>query len=182
MLIFYFDPFSRCRCLAGPFRSTSAAWSSSSASGLSGFVGIWSTVTGPTTMKPDPAPASSAVETHGLSLSAEVASATKAGRPWHLSTRFVGRNPPTFVGRSRLRTAKAEAHPPSPRLRRVPTSHSSTGLHPWLSAKEGKSSSLIPSAPKPRSGLFTRTRRTIRNSGKAILRRFLLSPPVQRQM
>ena len=59
-------------------------------------------------------------------------------RPWQLATRFVGRNPPTFVGRSRLRTAKAEAHPPSPRLRRVPTSHSSTGLHPWLSAKEGK--------------------------------------------
>src|SRR3990170_7936452 len=40
-------------------------------------------------------------------------------RPWHLSTRFGGRNPPTFVGRSRLRTAKAEAHPPSPRLRGV---------------------------------------------------------------
>jgi hypothetical protein len=32
----------------------------------------------------------------------------------------------------------SEAHPPSPRLRRVPTSHSSTGLHPWPSAKEGK--------------------------------------------
>ena len=73
-------------------------------------------------------------------------------RPWHLSTRVVGRNPPTFVGRSRLRTAKAEAHPPcllrrssrfgcegrAPRLRRVPTSHSSTGLHPWPSAQEGK--------------------------------------------
>src|SRR3990167_1095072 len=29
-----------------------------------------------------------------LAYSAEVASATKAGRPWHLSTRFVGRNPP----------------------------------------------------------------------------------------
>src|SRR3990172_7787375 len=28
-----------------------------------------------------------------LAYSAEVASATKAGRPWHLSTRFVGRNP-----------------------------------------------------------------------------------------
>ena len=73
-----------------------------------------------------------------LAYSAEVASATKAGRPWYLSTRFLGRNPPTFVGRSRLRTAKAEAHPPSPRLRRVPTSHSSAGLDPWLSAKEGK--------------------------------------------
>ena len=59
-------------------------------------------------------------------------------RPWHLSTRFVERNPPTFVGRSRLRTAKAEAYPPSPRLRRIPSWHSSTGLHPWISAKEGK--------------------------------------------
>src|SRR3990172_352006 len=28
-----------------------------------------------------------------LAYSAEVASATKAGRPWHLSTCFVGRNP-----------------------------------------------------------------------------------------
>ena len=72
-----------------------------------------------------------------LAYSAEVASATKAGRQWHLSRCFVGRNPPTFVGRSRLRTAKAEAHPPcllrrssrfgcegrAPRLRRVPTPH-----------------------------------------------------------
>src|SRR3990170_1926943 len=38
------------------------------------------------------------------------------------------------------RAEPSEAHPPSPRLRRVPTSHSSTGLHPWLSAKEGKRS------------------------------------------
>src|SRR3989304_2543151 len=38
-----------------------------------------------------------------------------------------------------LRRAKpSEAYPPSPRLRRGPTSHSSTGLPPWLSAKEGK--------------------------------------------
>jgi len=38
-----------------------------------------------------------------------------------------------------LRRAKpSEAYPPSPRLRRVPTSHSSTGLHSWPSAKEGK--------------------------------------------
>jgi len=36
------------------------------------------------------------------------------------------------------RAEPSEAHPPSPRLRRVPTSHSSTGLPPWLSAKEGK--------------------------------------------
>ena len=36
------------------------------------------------------------------------------------------------------RAEPSEAYPPSPRLRRVPTSHSSTGLHPWLSAKEGK--------------------------------------------
>ena len=36
------------------------------------------------------------------------------------------------------RAEPSEAHPPSPWLRRVPTSHSSTGLHPWLSAKEGK--------------------------------------------
>jgi len=35
------------------------------------------------------------------------------------------------------RAEPSEAHPPSPRLRRVPTSHSSTRLHPWLSAKEG---------------------------------------------
>src|SRR3989304_9554690 len=33
------------------------------------------------------------VEPTALAYSAEVASATKAGRPWHLSTRFVGRNP-----------------------------------------------------------------------------------------
>src|SRR3970282_577027 len=39
----------------------------------------------------------------------------------------------------RLRGAEPfEAYPPSPRLRRVPTSRSSTGLHPWPSAKEGK--------------------------------------------
>ncbi len=100
----------------------------------------------------DPAKVSSVWSPTALAYSAEVASATKAGRPWHLSTRVVGRNPPTFVGRSRLRTAKAEAHPPcllrrssrfgcegrAPRLRRVPTSHSSTGLHPWPSAQEGK--------------------------------------------
>ena len=36
------------------------------------------------------------------------------------------------------RAEPSEANPPSPRLRRVPTSHSSTGFHPWLSAKEGK--------------------------------------------
>ena len=36
------------------------------------------------------------------------------------------------------RAEPSEAYPPSPRLRRVPTSHSSTGLHPWLFAKEGK--------------------------------------------
>jgi hypothetical protein len=38
------------------------------------------------------------------------------------------------------RAEPSEAHPPSPRLRRVPTSHSSTGLHPWPSAEEGKKS------------------------------------------
>src|SRR5262245_4792862 len=66
---------------------------------------------------------------------------------------LVERNPPTFVGRSRLRTAKAEAYPPSPRLRRIPSWHSSTGLHPWLSAKEGKLFYVSPLAvelPRPR--------------------------------
>ena len=59
-------------------------------------------------------------------------------RPWHLSTRFVERNPPTFVGRSRLRTAKAEAYPPFAKATEDTLWHSSTGLHPWISAKEGK--------------------------------------------
>ena len=36
------------------------------------------------------------------------------------------------------RAEPSEAYPPPPRLRTVPSSHSSTGLHPWLSAKEGK--------------------------------------------
>ena len=36
------------------------------------------------------------------------------------------------------RAQPSEANPPAPRLRRIPSSHSSTGLHPRLSAKEGR--------------------------------------------
>jgi hypothetical protein len=43
---------------------------------------------------------------------------------------------------ARRRAEPSEAHPPSPRLRRVPTSHSSTGLHPWPSAEEGNAKPL----------------------------------------
>jgi len=66
----------------------------------------------------------------------------------------------------RLRRAEpSEAYPPcllrrssrfgcegrAPRLRRVPTSHSSTGLHPWPSAKEGKKRLR----PRPPDGLVS---------------------------
>ena len=52
----------------------------------------------------------------------------------------------------RLRRAEpSEAYPPSPRLRTVPTSHSSTGLHPWPSAKEGKKRLR----PRPPDGLVS---------------------------
>src|SRR3989337_1607609 len=53
------------------------------------------------------------------------------------------------------RAEPSEAHPPSPRLWRVPTSHSSTGLHPWLSAKEGKSSLPIKKGGAIGSALFS---------------------------
>ena len=50
------------------------------------------------------------------------------------------------------RAEPSEAYPPSPRLRRVPTSHSSTGLHPWPSAKEGKRSPPEADQPQPEAG------------------------------
>src|SRR3990170_5227780 len=50
------------------------------------------------------------------------------------------------------RAEPSEAYPPSPRLRRVPTSHSSTGLHPWPSAKEGKNMLTLRLKPRPWPG------------------------------
>jgi len=84
----------------------------------------------------------------------------------------VGRNPPTFVGRSRLRTAKAEAYPPcllrrssrfgcegrAPRLRRVPTSHSSTVFTRGFLRRRVKRSCNVPtfwnSERAPREWIF----------------------------
>jgi len=41
-------------------------------------------------------------------------------------------------GLSLLRRSSFGYEGRAPRLRRVPTSHSPTGFHPWLSAKDGK--------------------------------------------
>src|SRR3990172_5527256 len=63
--------------------------------------------------------------------------------PLHCFRRFRGRDvespdKPKASLHALRRVEPSESHPPSPRLRRVPTSHSSTGLHPWLSAEESK--------------------------------------------
>jgi hypothetical protein len=69
---------------------------------------------------------------------------TNIGESWR-KRRYVAHfvsGAPRAYARGTLHTLRraqpSEAYHPSPRLRRIPSSHSSTGLHPWLSAKEGK--------------------------------------------